>query len=90
MKPRSMFDYYKYYIYSFKNFKKTLGFPNSSEKIFSGKTSLLFRHFSPTTTFPDKTFYQTNRYLQTEVKVELHNKFFEWQKSIKSMIVWIS
>ena len=63
MKPRSMFDYYKYYIYSFKNFKKTLGFPNSSEKTFSGKTSLLFRHFSPTTTFPDNIPFQIGNVL---------------------------
>ena len=61
----------------FKQLKKTLGFTYLSEKTFSQKKAQLFRHFSPTTAFPDKIFYQTNTFLQTEVKVELGDKFLE-------------
>ena len=50
-------------------------------KNFLAKKSQLFCHFSPTTTFPDKIFYQTNTFLQLEVKVELGDKFLEWRFS---------
>ena len=60
---------------TFKQPKKTLGFNNLWEKTFLGKKSQLFRHFSPTTAFPDKIFYPRNTFLQTEVKVKLDDKF---------------
>ena len=41
------------------------------QKTFSGKKSQFFRHFSYTTIFLNKIFYQKNTFLQTEVKVEL-------------------
>ena len=42
-----------------------------------GKKSQLFCHFSLTTSFPNKIFYQTNTFLQAEVKVQLEDKFLE-------------
>ena len=60
-----------------RSFVQCLSFTYLSEKTFLEKKSQLFRHFSPTTTFPDKIFYQTNTFLQSKVKVELDDKFLE-------------
>ena len=54
--------------------RPTLGFTNLSEK--TPEKRKFFRHFSPTTTFPDKIFYQTNTFLLTETKVELQINFY--------------
>ena len=60
---------------NYKRPTKISGFPNLSEKTSSRKKSQLSRHFSFTTTFPDKIFYQTKTFLQTEAKVELQINF---------------
>ena len=49
--------------------------PTYRRKIPREKQSQSFCHFSFTTTFPDKIFYQANTSLQTEVKVELQINF---------------
>ena len=65
----------KYVNHNYKRPTETLGFTNLSERTSSGKKPQLFCHFSFTTTFPDKIFYQTKAFLQTEAKVELQIKF---------------
>ena len=54
---------------------KNLGFTNLSDKTSPGKKSQVFRHFSFPTTFPAVIFYQTHKFLQTEVKSVLQINF---------------
>ena len=65
----------KYVNYNYKRPTKTLGFTNLLEKTSSGKSDNVLVTFSFTTTFPDKIFYQTKTFLQTEANVELQINF---------------
>ena len=51
-----------------------LGFTILSDKTSLERKWIFFRHFSPTF-LTQKIFYQTNIFLQTEVKVELQINF---------------